>query len=167
VRRKGKRLKLDVEPDRKSGLIGVVFRHDIEFVDASLGERLGKAVGYPVVLSWRMLQGFGKLFKWDKKTVESAKGPVGIVQEMEKRFRGPIGEASLMVIILSVLLGLFNLLPIPALDGGRLVFQLVELISRRRLNPRTEAKVHYIGFMLLLGLILLLTVRDIRGCFGW
>jgi regulator of sigma E protease len=63
---------------------------------------------------------------------------------------------------LSVMIGIFNLLPIPALDGGRLAFLTVEAIRRRPIDPRREGWVHMVGFVLLLLLILSLTVRDIQ-----
>ncbi len=63
---------------------------------------------------------------------------------------------------LSVIIGIFNLLPIPALDGGRLAFLFVEAVRRRPLDPRRESLVHMVGFALLLLLLFGLTVRDIR-----
>lgn len=64
---------------------------------------------------------------------------------------------------LSIIIGVFNLLPIPALDGGRLVFLLVEAVRRRPFDPRREGLVHMVGFALLLLLLFVLTVRDARG----
>jgi regulator of sigma E protease len=68
-----------------------------------------------------------------------------------------------VLIAISVALGLFNLLPFPALDGGRLVFLGYELITRRRPNERIEAVVHAVGLIFLLGVILLVTLRDVVG----
>ncbi|RMG19541.1 MAG: RIP metalloprotease RseP, partial [Deltaproteobacteria bacterium] len=61
---------------------------------------------------------------------------------------------------------LFNLLPIPALDGGRLVFLGWEVISRRPVNARVEMAVHAVGFLLLLGLMLVVTIGDIGRLWG-
>jgi len=66
-----------------------------------------------------------------------------------------------MLILLNVLVGLFNLLPIPALDGGRLVFLIYEMATRRRPNPRFEATVHMVGIMVLLVVLVAVTVKDI------
>ena len=63
--------------------------------------------------------------------------------------------------LLSVMLAIFNLLPIPALDGGRIMFALTEMISRRRIPPEKEALVHIAGFVLLVGLMVIVTVMDI------
>jgi regulator of sigma E protease len=65
--------------------------------------------------------------------------------------------------VLSVALGLFNLLPLPALDGGRLMFLGYEVITRRRPNERFEAMVHTVGLLLLLGVLVLVTFRDVMG----
>ncbi len=67
-----------------------------------------------------------------------------------------------MAAFLSVVIGVFNLLPIPALDGGRLAFLAVEAVRRRPLDPRREGLVHMVGFALLLLLLVGLTLRDVR-----
>jgi regulator of sigma E protease len=67
-----------------------------------------------------------------------------------------------MAAFLSVIIGVFNLLPFPALDGGRLAFLALEAVRRRPLDPRREGLVHMVGFALLLLLLFGLTVRDIR-----
>lgn len=64
--------------------------------------------------------------------------------------------------ILSVALAITNLLPLPALDGGRLLFILIEALRGRRINPEREGFVHMVGFMLLLGLLVYITVQDLR-----
>jgi len=65
-----------------------------------------------------------------------------------------------LIITLTLSLGVFNLLPIPALDGGRIVFLLPELIFRRRVPPNVETALHGIGFMLLIGLMLYINLMD-------
>lgn len=67
---------------------------------------------------------------------------------------------------ISALLGFFNLLPVPALDGGRLVFLGFEVITRRRVNHRIEQIVHMVGLVILLGLMLLLVFKDIWRLVG-
>ncbi|HVZ32990.1 MAG TPA: site-2 protease family protein, partial [Polyangiaceae bacterium] len=68
-----------------------------------------------------------------------------------------------VLILISVALGMFNLLPLPALDGGRLVFLGYEIVTRRRANERIETMVHTVGLVLLLCLIALVTLRDVAG----
>jgi regulator of sigma E protease len=67
-----------------------------------------------------------------------------------------------MTAFISTLLGLFNLLPLPALDGGRLAFLGFEAVARRRANPRIEEMVHGYGMLVLLLLLVYVTYGDIR-----
>jgi regulator of sigma E protease len=66
----------------------------------------------------------------------------------------------LMIANLTITLGVFNLLPFPALDGGRIIFLLPELLFRRRVSPRVEGLIHFVGFMLLMGLMVYINVMD-------
>ncbi|KAF0161407.1 MAG: membrane-associated zinc metalloprotease [Caulobacteraceae bacterium] len=68
-----------------------------------------------------------------------------------------------MIALISIALGFFNLLPIPALDGGRLLFLAFEVVTRRRPNEKVEAMIHTVGLILLLGLLVLVTFRDIMS----
>jgi regulator of sigma E protease len=88
-------------------------------------------------------------------------GPVGIAEETSVATQiGPSTYLTLMGLI-SVNLGLFNLLPIPFLDGGRLFFVLLEMARRRRINPRVEAMVHAVGLALIGMLFIYVTYGDI------
>ncbi len=90
-------------------------------------------------------------------------GPVGIVRDTSAvAQQGWMAFLSWMAFI-SLNLGLFNLLPIPFLDGGRFVFIVLEAIRRRRVDPRREAVVHYVGLMLILALVVYVTIGDIGG----
>jgi regulator of sigma E protease len=89
-------------------------------------------------------------------------GPKRIVDEFKRAWElGWVTGISLLI-GLSVYLGLFNLLPLPALDGGRLVFLTYELITRRRANPKIEATVHMAGIMVLFVVMILVTLRDFK-----
>ena len=93
-------------------------------------------------------------------------GPVGIAQvtgEIAEEIPN-IGFSPLFefVALLSISLGIVNLLPIPALDGGRLLFVVIEWIRRgKRISPQREGLVHMVGFALLIGLIVLMSYRDV------
>ena len=69
------------------------------------------------------------------------------------------------VVLLSANLGVMNLLPIPALDGGRLVFLIIEAIRGKRIDPEKEGMVHGIGIILLLALMGFVMFNDIRSLF--
>lgn len=97
---------------------------------------------------------------------EAVSGPVGIAGLLSAGIAaGPL-VVLLLVAVISVNLALFNLLPIPALDGARMLFALFEMVTRRRVSPRVETLVHTLGFVLLLGLLVLITARDILRIFG-
>ncbi|MDR7606642.1 MAG: RIP metalloprotease RseP, partial [Armatimonadota bacterium] len=93
-------------------------------------------------------------------------GPVGAVRLLGDAAQVGFDSYLFMTAFLSVMIGLFNLLPLPALDGGRLAFLLVEAVRRRAVDPRREGYVHLVGFALLLLLVLALTYRDILRWVG-
>ena len=68
-----------------------------------------------------------------------------------------------LLAVISVNLGIMNLLPIPGLDGSRLLFLLVEVIRRKPIPPEKEAVVHLAGFVLLFSLMIFFTYRDIMN----
>ena len=71
-----------------------------------------------------------------------------------------------MLIVISINLGLVNLLPIPGLDGCRIVFVVIEMILRRPVNRKVEAYVHLVGYIFLIGLMLFFTFHDVLNFFG-
>jgi regulator of sigma E protease len=95
-------------------------------------------------------------------------GPVGIAREVGGAVTSSIDYGVIWPIlrlaaVLSAALAITNLLPLPALDGGRLVFILIETVRGKRVSPEREGMVHMIGFMVLLSLMVLITVRDIAA----
>lgn len=76
-----------------------------------------------------------------------------------------IGALFLLAVLISVNLAVFNILPFPALDGGRILFMLYELIFRKAPNPRAEAVIHLAGYALLIVLIIAVTYKDIMRLF--
>ncbi len=97
---------------------------------------------------------------------EQSSGPVGIIQLIaeETQANGWLVYLQLLVMI-SINLGLFNLLPIPGLDGSRMIFLLIEMIFRKPVPRRLEAYVHMAGYLLLIGLMLVMTYKDILRIF--
>lgn len=88
-------------------------------------------------------------------------GPVGIARIVIAQEQNGIGDVLMIAANLSVILGMFNLFPIPALDGGRLAFFVVELVRGRRVDPEKEGLVHLTGFALLMVFIAFVTYHDI------
>ncbi len=88
-------------------------------------------------------------------------GPVGIAVLAGEKAKDGVWALMQFTAILSINLAVINFLPIPALDGGRALFVLVESLRRKRNNPTFEAIIHQFGFVALLALILLITINDI------
>lgn len=103
-------------------------------------------------------------------SVNDLSGPVGIIDVIGDSYEEAKGEGAMMVwmqmlywaILLSANLGVMNLLPIPALDGGRLVFLLIESVRKKRLNPNVEGMIHFAGFVLLMMLMVFVMFNDFR-----
>ena len=126
----------------------------------------GDVMTYSFSKSWLMLR-----MCWEsifdlitgRYTFAAVSGPVGI--------SGAIGDAAAsglipllnIVVIISINLGFMNLLPIPALDGGRLLTVLIEMVTRKRIPKKIEGLINGIGLMLLLLLSLVIMVKDVIG----
>jgi regulator of sigma E protease len=98
---------------------------------------------------------------WDAirgRGTASLAGPIAIVRQASAEVKRGIADFASILANISVGLALFNFLPVPALDGGRLVFLGVELVTRRKVNQRLESVVHVVGLLLLLGLLVSVVV---------
>ena len=116
--------------------------------------------------STAILDSLGKLVTTGEGMEDTA-GPVGVVQIIAEQTRtGGLEIFLSLAVIISINLGLVNLLPIPGLDGSRLVFMLVEAIRRKPISRKVENAVHLAGYALLLGLMLLFTFRDVGRIIG-
>jgi regulator of sigma E protease len=96
----------------------------------------------------------------------TAVGPIGIASETGRVLRAPLGSQLIFVGILSVNLAVLNVLPFPPLDGGRIAVVVVEAIRRRRLPAEREALVYLTGFMVLIVLVILISIRDVANLIG-
>ncbi len=88
-------------------------------------------------------------------------GPVGIVHTIGEVAQTGFVNLLVLTALISINLGIINLLPIPALDGGRMLFLLIEAVRGRPIEPEKEGLIHFIGFAMLIALILLVTYQDI------
>ena len=115
----------------------------------------------------------GKLFKGESIPEGSVSGVVGIVSNVSdtlsvgfgRNFGSGVLYIFLYLMLISVSLGLMNLLPLPALDGGRLVLLLIEVITGKHLNRKIEGYLNLAGLALLLGLMLVVTFFDVKSLF--
>ncbi len=97
--------------------------------------------------------------------IEMVSGPVGITREIENAARTGATNLLFICAMISINLGVINLLPIPALDGGRLVFLLIEAAWGRPVNKNIEASVHFIGIIALFALMFIITMKDVWSIF--
>ena len=118
------------------------------------------------------LQSLGKLVTGQLK-MNDLSGPVGIVTTSGDTYTESRSDGAFyvflnmlnMAVLLSANLGVMNLLPLPALDGGRLVFFIIEAIRGKRLDPQKEGMVHYVGLILLMVFMVVIMGNDIRKLF--
>lgn len=117
------------------------------------------------------IDSLGMLFRHQIRADEAVTGPVGIVNMVGETVQESrqIGARAVIlvlanwVLLLSSSLGIMNLLPIPALDGGRLVFLLIELVRGKPVDPEKEGMVHMAGMAVLMALMVLVLFNDIRN----
>ena len=150
----------------KSEESGQVFG-TVDFVIYGIKDKgIGDVLSYSFSKSWLMLR-----MCWEsiidlitgRYTLAAVSGPVGI--------SGAIGDAAAsgiipllnIVVIISINLGFMNLLPIPALDGGRLLTVLIEMITRKRIPKKIEGLINGVGLMLLLLLSFVIMIKDVVG----
>lgn len=154
---------IEVVPEPKAkgggGQIGV---RPISSVPAlGVKEAAVESIIHPAKVVEALVVGLGRVLTGREKPEVS--GPVGIVKETSRAAEQGAAEYLFLLGLLSAYLGGFNLLPFPALDGGRLMFLSYEAVTRRRPNARIEAHVHAVGLLMLLALIAVVSVFDIRG----
>lgn len=103
---------------------------------------------------------FGTLFKGKAKLAEVG-GPVTIIKVSGKMAKAGLINLIFFTAFLSVQLGIFNIIPFPALDGGWIFMLLFEIITGKKLDDDKVGTINYIGFMILMGLMVLVTLKDI------
>jgi len=150
----------EYDQERKVGFIGITPR-DAVWERINILSGIGKGFTQTYLLTIEMIRQLGLLVT-GQVSADGVAGPVGIIQLIGESARfGWINVANLTALI-SINLGLINLLPIPALDGGRLFFLIIEAIrGGKRVEPEKENLVHFVGFALLMGLMLFITYKDI------
>ncbi len=98
-----------------------------------------------------------------KYGLSAVSGPVGVTATIGTAAKMGLVNLLPIMSLITVNLGIFNLLPIPALDGGRLMFILFEMITGKPVPQKYESIIHAVGFALLIGIMLLVTAKDIFG----
>ena len=164
VLRAGTPMTFAVTPERISAgvyQVGIQIGSIDERIPVSFGSAIKEATIYPYYASVGILASLSDMIH--RRVPTDLEGPIGITKRIAKAAQRGAVDFLAMIIALSVYLGLFNLLPVPALDGGRALFLGIESVTRKNVNPRIEAAVHTAGFVLLLGVLVVVTFKDIFG----
>lgn len=172
--RNGEKQKAVMEPalDEESGryLLGIRTKYEREKVNPLTSLKYGVyEVNYWI---WTTMQSL-RMLVTGKVSVNELSGPVGIVKTIGDTYEESKSDGIFYIflnmlnfsILLSANLGVMNLIPLPALDGGRLVFLIIEAIRGKRVDPEKEGMVHFVGIMILMGLMVLVMINDIRKLF--
>lgn len=146
----------DGNPIVESKLLGI----NTEYVKLPFGTALLKCIPYTMNMAWECLCVLGDLFTGEVG-IESVGGPITTVQTIAQSSQTNIKNLLLLFPLIAVNLGVFNLLPIPALDGARMVFVLIEWIFRKPVPREIEGKIHTIGLFALFGLVILVDILHI------
>lgn len=148
-----------IEDNKPVFAIGIALKDEYDRARVGVGSTIARAFRYPVDQTVIILTGLYEAATGAVK-VELG-GPVRIVNEFKAAFESGFVYGIELLMVLSVYLALINLFPLPALDGGRLVFLGYEMITRRRANPKIEATVHMVGVLVLFVVMILVTYKDI------
>ena len=175
VRRDGEKVSLDnvkfeLKQDEKTGRNYLVYDFVVLGKVRTFGNTITQSAKQEVSVAtivWRslidMLRG--------RYGLNELSGPVGTVDIIADAVGGVNTLAGaqtliMLMVMITVNLGVFNLLPLPALDGGRFIFLLWEGITRRRVPPKFEGIVHFVGLLLLILLMLVVSYSDITKLFA-
>ena len=131
-------------------------------VHFGFGASITRSVNYVTATLVETFRFFGRAAQGNVSSSDAA-GPVAIVAIISEAVRSGGENVMRLLVLISASLGIMNLLPIPAMDGGRLAFMLVEVVRGKAISPEKEGLVHMIGLILLFGLMILLTYNDITN----
>ncbi|WP_066193766.1 RIP metalloprotease RseP [Gracilibacillus timonensis] len=165
VQRDGEEIEVDVTPaliempDQSIGQVGVT-----QALEKSFIRTIPYSIEETYYWATLILTNVGKLIT-GQFSIDMLSGPVGIYDATDQVVQTGFLNFLTWTAALSVNLGIMNLLPLPALDGGRLLFVGVEAIRGKPIDPQKEGIVHFIGFALLMVLMLVVTWNDIQRLF--
>lgn len=163
IKRDGEKKDFSILPVEYEGdyLIGVEMQtRDMTFKDAIVCGFKEMFFVVRVVIYSLMMLVTGKV------PVSQMSGPVGTTVLIGQAVQMGVINLLYMFALLSVNIGIFNLIPFPALDGGRIFFLLIELIRRKPIPPEKEGIIHFVGLVLLLVLMVFITSSDIYKLFA-
>ena len=154
-------LKLSYDEKRETYVIGILPVYEVE--KYSFFKGLSVSSRTFIELFTQTIEGIKMIFS-GKVKAEEISGPVGMIKIVGQISKGGILVLVWLTALLSVNIGIFNLLPFPALDGGRIIFVILEIFGVK-VNKKLEEKFHTIGMLLLIFLIILITFNDLKKFF--
>lgn len=162
VKRDNAMLVLNVTPMNENGIGKIGIAQPVEYVPMPVHlAAIGSAVKCGEVIKGSLLS-IASLLSFNTDEVQAV-GLPGIIKMTASSLDSGVKEFFALTAYISLMLFLFNLLPLPALDGGRGVFLLYEAVFRRKVNPKVDVIVNSTGFLLLVGLLIFMSIRDIVG----
>lgn len=147
-----------LDEDGNPIVAGKVIGITSEYVKLSFGSALIKCVPYTFDIAWETLKMFGQLITGELDIKNDVGGPITTISMIASSTQANIKNLLLLFPLLAVNLAVFNLLPIPALDGARMVFVLIEWIFRKPVPRNIEAKIHGIGLLVLFGFVIIVDI---------
>jgi len=125
-------------------------------VGSYINQTVSTAISYCAVIWRSLIDLIG-----GKYGISAISGPVGVTVAISNAAKQSLQNLLPIMALITINLGIFNLLPLPALDGGRLLFILIEMIFRKPVPQKYESAVHAVGFVLLIILMLFVMAKDI------
>lgn len=144
--------------------IGVNFQEEYNIKNFSLIKGFKKGVITFLNLTGMLYKFLGMLIT-GQLGLGGFSGPVGVVKEIGNAAKTGVANLIFLLAYININLGVFNLLPIPALDGGRAIFILIEMIFGKKISQEKEGYIHMVGLILLLALIAIVTIKDVIKLF--
>ena len=146
----------------KTKIIGIVGTSEPQY---GIGNAIKYAFKRFATIVKSMLLIIGSLFT-GKLSLDALSGPVGMYTVVKQSAQFGFINLVYLTAYLSINLGVMNILPFPAFDGGHILFILIELVTRKRVNEKFENMCHLIGFILIFALMIFITFKDIIGLVG-
>lgn len=163
ILRNGEIINIKITPYEEKG--GFYFGYRPKIIQNSVLGTISQAFYTEIFIAKVIFVTFGQLFG-GKISMKETSGPVGIVTEIGKAAKQGFLDIVYLIALISINLGLFNLLPFPALDGGRAVFSIWEMVTKKKPSAKVEGVIHGVGFLLLLLLMVFVTFNDVTKLFN-
>jgi len=145
------------DEEQKMNRIGIVFGQ--ERIKFGFAEAVSLSISWTFYIIQEMVRFLGNLF-FRGQGANELMGPVGTIGLIGQAARQSMEMLIRLAILISINLGIINLVPFPALDGGRLAFLGIEALRGKPLNQEKEGFIHFAGFVILIILMLIVTYRD-------